>query len=138
MTVDEVLEQVERQKPNAVEERLKRDWVLELDRRNWEEMLCEDGTPDKGFALVGERTSSEMSDACRVRRAEGYGACEDVLRIPPPYDQAYVLYVIAMIEFVTQEYAGYQNTMTLFNSVMDAYKAWYRRRHRPKRSRIAL
>ena len=27
--------------------------------------------------LVGERTSSEMSETCRLQRGEGYGACED-------------------------------------------------------------
>lgn len=35
--------------------------------------------------LRGERTSSKMDELCRLRRSEGYGACEDeALVIYPP------------------------------------------------------
>ena len=33
--------------------------------------------PQQVARLVGERTSSEMSETCRLRLGEGYGACED-------------------------------------------------------------
>ena len=78
MTVDEVLEQVERQKPNAVEERLKRGWVLELEKRNWEEMLCEDeekrehrriGEIDPG--ADADKPKGAQSAACLSAQSEG-------------------------------------------------------------------
>lgn len=116
MTIEKVLERVDRQKPNAIEDQMKEDWVLELERRNWEEMLRKD------------------------EEAQNWTAPDqkEELRIQAPFDQVYVLYVIAMIEFVTQEYASYENTMALFNSQMSDYKAWYRRNHRPKDRRILL
>ena len=35
------------------------------------------GVPEKSFGLFGERRSSGASEFCRLRRNEGYGACDD-------------------------------------------------------------
>ena len=39
--------------------------------------------PRKAARLFGERRSSGMSEPCRLRRGEGYGACDDESRTPP-------------------------------------------------------
>ena len=35
------------------------------------------GVPEKSFGLFGERRNSGASEFCRLRRNEGYGACDD-------------------------------------------------------------
>ena len=50
------------------------------------------------------------------------------LLAPAPYDRLYDLWLTAQLEFALQEYAGYNNTISLFNEASQAFAAWFRRR----------
>lgn len=43
---------------------------------------------------------------------------------PPPYDQLYVLYLKAKIDYDLEEYESYQNNQALFEINYNDFKAW--------------
>ena len=53
------------------------------------------------------------------------------LRVEPPYDEVYRLYLMAMIDFHNREYGNYNNSITLFNTAYLAYEKYYNRTHKP-------
>lgn len=65
----------------------------------------------------------------------GYGISTDKdteLLIPEPYDEAYLLYLEAQIDYANGEYAKYNNSTERFNALWEAYRNWYNRSHLPK------
>ena len=59
----------------------------------------------------------------------------DTLLIPVPYDQVYVYFVTAFIFHAMKDYDEYNNNITLYNSEMAAFKAWYDKR-KPREPKI--
>lgn len=112
-TMNKVLERVGRTKPNALSDEDKARWLLELDRRIYEEITKADDperTPPEVFPEDGEKE----------------------LVVKAPYDNLYDLYLTAMIEYWMREYDAYNNTVTLFRQAYDEFRARWRRDHRPK------
>ena len=50
------------------------------------------------------------------------------LTAPAPFDQLYLLYVMAMMDHVEGDTARYENTAVLFNAVYQGYGKWLKRR----------
>lgn len=112
-TINEILERVDRLKPNALEDKDKARWLLDLDRRTYVELT--------------------QADAPEVLPPEKWPEDGDKpLLVPPPYDNMYDLYLVAMIEFSREEYSAYNNTAELFDQAQKEYRAQYRRTHRPR------
>lgn len=116
-TINEVIERVGRVKPNAIDDREKAMWLMGLDGQIYEELTKAD-SPDR------EPPRSWPEDGDKPLLA---GA---------PRDGFYDLYLTAMIEFYMREYSSYNNTVSLFNEAMQAFRAWYRREHRPTRTQV--
>ena len=55
------------------------------------------------------------------------------LLMPAPHDDIYPLYLVAMIDYYSQESGLYQNDMQIFNAAMGEARAWWRRNHRPQK-----
>ena len=108
-TINDVLAQVDELKPNAYSEEVKAGWLLELEGRLAVEVL--EGVPP---------TSDASYDA--------------PLLVPPPYDNLYVLYAGAMVDYWNQEFDNYANGMVMFNQALEEYRKWYQRAHRPERA----
>lgn len=51
-----------------------------------------------------------------------------VLCVPHPYDQLYLLYVMAMIDYIGGDMARYENGAAMFNAVYQSYGKWLKRR----------
>ena len=51
-----------------------------------------------------------------------------VLAVPHPYDQMYLLYVMAMLDYVGGDTARYENGAAMFNAVYQSYGKWLKRR----------
>lgn len=112
-TINKVIERVGRTKPNALSDEDKARWLLELDRRIYEEITKEadpERTPPEAFPEDGEKE----------------------LVVKAPYDNLYDLYLTAMIEYWMREYDAYNNTVLLFQQAYDEFRAKWRRDHRPK------
>lgn len=54
------------------------------------------------------------------------------LLVPEPYDDMYLRYLEAQIDFHNREYGSYNNSMTAFDAAWNNYLNDYRRTHRPK------
>lgn len=64
----------------------------------------------------------------------GYDANTDintVLLIPEPYDEAYLRWMEAQIDYHNGEYSKYNNSIELFNTAYKAYQDYYNRTHMP-------
>ena len=56
---------------------------------------------------------------------------ETELLIPPPFDQAYIWWLGAQMDYHNGEYTRYNNAIALFESSYQAFGDWYHRQHRP-------
>lgn len=102
MTMNEVIEYVDRVKPNVYADEDKYRWMNTLDGNVAREVMQE------------EKESYDLpKDA------------DTPLLVPHPYDDIYPLYVSAMIDYHNREYDEYNNTVLLFKERLDQYKAWY-------------
>ncbi len=103
MTVSEAIAWVDDKKPNGYAQEDKKTWLREV-----------------------EELARELHGRYREKPAEGE------LTVPPPYDKVYLWYVEAQIDYANGEYGRYNNAMDLFNTMWQAYAAFYCRTHTPK------
>lgn len=78
-----------------------------------------------------------------INQAEGYNIpfkpydysrdAERELQIPNRFQDVYINYLTAKIDFGNQETERYNNDVAMYNSAYEAYAAWFRREHRPKK-----
>ena len=108
-TPNKVIETVARLKPDVYGEEEKFRWLCDLD--------------GKVKRIVMQDTDGVDYEYPRDMDKE--------LLIPAPFDDAYVLYLQAMIDYYNKEYISYNNAMLMFNSKFDEYKKAYIREHRP-------
>ena len=102
MTMNEVIEYVDRVKPNAYSNDDKYKWINTLEGLVSREVLRHE--------------------------APEYDLPEDAdtpLLVPAPYDDMYHLYVSAMIDLYNREYDDYNNTVMVFQERLEQYKLWY-------------
>jgi len=50
---------------------------------------------------------------------------DEMLLVQSPYENLYILYLIAMIDYNNEESGPYTNDIMLFNNALDEYKKWY-------------
>ena len=65
----------------------------------------------------------------------GYDDATDLyteLLIPAPYDDAYLRWLEAQIDYHNGEYDKYNNAADTFNTAFNDYKNYYNRTHKPK------
>jgi hypothetical protein len=53
------------------------------------------------------------------------------LLVPPPYDDMYIKWLEAQIDYANGEYGKYNNSITLYNTAFAAYEKYYNRTHKP-------
>lgn len=78
-----------------------------------------------------------------INKAEGYDMefrpmtydrdAERELAVPDRFQDVYINYMYSKIDFNNQETERYNNDVTMYNSAYDAYAAWFRQNHMPKR-----
>ena len=65
----------------------------------------------------------------------GYDDSTDLqteLLVPAPYDELYLRWMEAMIDFHNGEYGKYNNAVDMFNTSYAAFQNYYNRTHMPK------
>ena len=139
-TINQILERVSRLRPvQAAEDADLARWLLELEGRLWDELAGESALPrppeppepqPEGTGEEGTVPSTPLTPAWPpAAPAWAWPADGDMpLLAPAPYDRLYDLWLTAQLEFALQEYAGYNNTISLFNEASQAFAAWFRRR----------
>jgi len=121
MTIQDVLARVAELKPSQyTEEQLVR-WISVLELIAYEEVV-------QWHAVDAERPSA-------------YDPEEDMdteLRIPDPYSEVYIHWLIAQIDYHNGDMARYQNSMIAYNSAYSTYADWYNRQHASKPTRLTV
>ena len=59
------------------------------------------------------------------------GEPDRLLLVPSPYDEMYLRYLEAQIHYRNGEFTRYNNAISLFNAIFEAYAAHYTRSHMP-------
>lgn len=60
---------------------------------------------------------------------------EEKLLVPAPYDEVYIRWLEAQIDYANGEYGRYNNSMTMFNASYSAFRNYWNRTHMPKGKR---
>ena len=69
----------------------------------------------------------------------GYDANTDLqteLLVPSPFDEMYIRWLEAQIDYANGEYDKYNNSILMYQTVYDGYANYYRRNHMPKGRKI--
>ena len=115
MTIAEVISKVDALKPNTYTPEDKIDWLSTLDAR----------------------VKSQIIDAHEGGRCiffYGYDSISDQeteLLVPAPYDEMYLRWLEAMIDYHNSDDDRYNNAIMLFNNAYEGYKKHYTRTHMP-------
>ncbi len=99
MTTAKVISAFDSLRHNDISDRTKTEWVIELDKRVFSELI-------KDFAPPEKRKYAEYTDGAELLAPEGY--CD-----------IYVLYLVMKYDELNGESARFNNSASLFN------KAWY-------------
>ena len=83
---------------------------------------------DKLFWLSQvEQMAAQLLSRCGRKQEQAEMAPETVLSIPAPFDQLYLRWLEAQIDYTNQEYLKYNNAMALFASLWQEYANQVRR-----------
>ncbi|MBR6744949.1 MAG: hypothetical protein IKM00_07035 [Clostridia bacterium] len=115
MTLAEAIHRIDTLKPNAFSQEEKIRWLSLLDGTVKKELIdTHEGTNGADFAAYDANTDTSQE-----------------LLIEHPYDDLYVLWLEARIDYASGEYGKYNNSISLFNTSYDAYAKYYNRTHKP-------
>ena len=115
MILDDLLKRIDVQKPNAYTRQEKIRWVNALD--GMVKTLIIDTHEDGEYISFDEYTDKD-------------GDAE--LLIPAPFDELYLHWLEAKIDYSNAEYGKYNNSMAMYNAMYEEFRRWYNRQHLPK------
>ena len=117
-TINEVIERVNRVKPDVYEDTTKAGWLLELEGKLYREsILRHERLPNEPNI---PEPSENIPDSWNLP-----------LLVAAPYDNLYDLYLMAQIDFHNREMENYNNSALAFNEVLDSWQKDYHRTHPP-------
>ena len=116
MTINDVITRIDALKPNtySVEDKIR--WLSELD----------------GIIKVKIIDTHEGGESVSF---SGYpGDCDLMteLLVPAPYDDVYIYWLEAQIDYANGEYNKYNNSRERYNAVYADFRNYYNRTHMPK------
>ena len=118
MTIAEVISKVDALKPNNYTPEDKVGWLSTLDARVKTQII-------------------DAHEHCGCVCFYGYDSVldqETQLLVDAPYDEMYLRWLEAMIDYHNSDDDRYNNAIILFNNAYEAYKKYYTRTHMPKSS----
>lgn len=116
MTIMEALYRIDELKPNSYSQPEKIKWLSSLDGVIKSEIIdTHEGGGDIVFSGYDEYVDTSTK-----------------LLVPAPYDDIYLKWLEAMIDYTNGEIAKYNNSLTAYNDAYDLYQKHYNRTHMPK------
>lgn len=106
MTIKEVIRRADELRPNSIEEETKSAWICALD--------------------------GDVAELMGVKREKDPFPDDRQLLMPPPDEDVYVFYLMAMIDTANRDSTLYANDTVLFNSAYGDARARYRRNNLPE------
>ena len=88
---------------------------------------------------------SRLDSAVKLQIIDSHGGADDVtfngydadtpvntvLLVPAPYDEVYLRWMEAQIDYHNGEYDKFNNSIIMYNTAFDAYQKHYTRTHKP-------
>lgn len=118
MTIAEVIAKVDALKPNTYAQEDKVDWLNNLDARVMSQIILTHERKDPCCCFYGYDSTTDQ---------------ETELLVPAPYDEMYLRWLEAMIDYHNSEDDRYNNAIILFNNAYEGFKTHYTRTHMPIR-----
>ncbi len=116
MTILEAINRVDSTKPNSYTQVEKVDWLSTLDGIIKSEIIdTHEGGEDVVFVGYDADTSLDTE-----------------LLVPAPYDDIYIRWLEARIDYANGEFGKYNNSLTAYNDASVLYARYYNRNHMPK------
>lgn len=115
MKLRELIESVDRQKPNQYGETDKTNWVNEIEQIVWDEII-----------------SQSEGEIPVLRRYQYDNDADAELLVPDPYCDVYMNYLFAKIDFSNAEFQRYNNDVALYSAAYDSFAGYWIRNHMPK------
>ena len=114
MTLNECIQRIDNLKENGYSRHDKIVWISNLDMIVFNEIIS---THKDGLDSFGGYSDETPNDT--------------VLLIPAPYDEAYITYVFAQIDFLNNEFDLYNNDIIRFNEQFSRFRNYYNSKHEP-------
>lgn len=115
MTILEVLAKVNKLKPNGFEQTEMIDWLSTCEWNIKRDII----------------DTHEGSEAVEFTGYDGETPTDTVLIAPAPYDELYVRWLEAQVDYANGEIGKYNNSMALYNEAMLSFRNYYNRVHKP-------
>ena len=115
MTLIEAINAIDALKPNTYTQCDKIKWLSRLDGKVKREII----------------DTHEDSEAVVFNGYDEDTPLDTELLADSPYDEIYLGWLEAQIDFANKEYAKYNNSILMFNNSYDAYFRYYNRTHLP-------
>ena len=151
-TINEVLERVNRARPDAIDDKTKAAWLIELDGKLFRDVILRhrltSGRELRG--PIGVCPNCEATDGLKWDSAADSNACpacgwtdlpevpklfpedgDKPLLVAAPDDILYDLYLMAQADFYNREADNYNNSALAYNTALDEWKKEYHRSHAP-------
>lgn len=116
MTIAEAISRVDSLKPNTYTYDDKVSWLSTLDTKV-KTQIIDAHESDQSYSFNGYNSLTDQ---------------DTELLVPAPYDEMYVYWLSAMIDYYNNEDARYNNAIILFDNSYERYKSYYTRNNMPK------
>lgn len=132
MTIREAIGAVDRLKPNTCSDRDKRRWLWEAETLAREQITALYRKRRKP-ADPAEDTADTAApeDASDTAPFDDETPADTVLTVPAPYDQLYLRYLEAQIDYHNGEFDRYNNAIALFQTAFDGCRSACLRQRAP-------
>ena len=120
MTILEAINRVDSTKPNSYTQIEKVDWLSTLDGVIKNEII-DTHEDDENVVFKGYDVDTSL---------------DTELLVPAPYDDIYIRWLEARIDYAMGEYGKYNNSLTAYNDAYALYANYYNRKHMPKGSKF--
>lgn len=115
MTIAEVISKVDSLKPNTYSKEDKIGWLSDLDARVKTQII----------------DAHKRRDPVYFYGYDGETDTDTELLVPAPYDEMYLRWMEAMIDYHNSDDDRYNNAIILFNNAYEGFKKHYTRTHMP-------
>lgn len=128
MTLMGAIIRIDSVKPNRYDETEKIKWLSTLDGIVKKEVI---DTHEKcGHCDLCNLIHRYGEDVVNKGYDENTGLATTLL-IPHPYDEVYIRWLEAQIDYANGEYGKYNNSITMFNTAYTSFVNYYNRDHKP-------
>ena len=116
MTIIEAINRIDILKPNTYTPEIKTYWLSNLDGIVFEKII----------------KTHEGAETIEFKGYTAETALDTVLLIPAPYDDIYLKWLEAQIDYANGEYDKYNNIIVAYNDAYTEFERYYNRTHMPK------